>query len=204
MAGVLYSCDKFDQLVSTRLVLCFYLWNHLPTLPKDDVQFHYNVIHFVHCKYAKKVDKVVGGNTIGLFGKVVYPRWLSTYRTPPLNTKNIKKIGDLVDVPTDTVPKQKSLINLICSAAEEVIDCDVNDLEVEHITCKTANAINNKTGNNKSSWDKKEKIRMRCGMFPFRILFLSHPIQKQFKVSYLKGSVLNWTTFPVRTYLRAG
>ena len=92
MAGVSYSCDEFAKLVSTQLVLCFYLWNHLPTLPKDDVQFHYNVIHFVHCKYAKKVDRVVGGNTIGLFGKVVYPRWLSTYRTPPLNTKNIKKM----------------------------------------------------------------------------------------------------------------
>ena len=168
MAGVSYSCDKFAKLVSTRLVLCFYLWNHLPTLPKDDVQFHYDVIHFVHCKYAKKVDKVVGGNTIGLFGKVVYPRWLSTYRTPPLNTKNLTKIGDLLDVPTDTVPKQKSLINVIRSAAEEVIGRDVNDLEVEHITCKTANAINNKTGNNKSSWDKKEKNKNAVWHVPFQ------------------------------------
>ena len=59
MAGVSYSCDKFAKLVCTQLVLCFYLWNHLPTLLKDDVQFHYDVIHFVHCKYAKKGDKVL-------------------------------------------------------------------------------------------------------------------------------------------------
>ena len=62
-----------------------------------------------------------------------------------------------MDVPTDTVPKQKSLINIIRSAAEEVIDRDVNDLKVEHITCKTANAINNKVGNNKLPWVKKRE-----------------------------------------------
>ena len=92
MHGVLYSMDEFTKLVSILFVLCFYLWNHLSTLPKDDVQFHYNVIHFLHCMHVQKVDKVVGGNTIGLFGKVVYPRWLSTYRTPPLNYTNLQKL----------------------------------------------------------------------------------------------------------------